>query len=82
MFDVPEKIVPREQVADFIDRHRHWLHQFPGFQIHLGSLEAHLTYSFTDEGSLLSAPRSIFPSSLKKRSIWMNGFISGARVFT
>ena len=65
MFDVPEKIVKREQVADFIDRHRHWLHQFPGYQIHLGSLEAHLTYSFTDDGCLAFGAQIDFPEHLE-----------------
>ena len=64
MFDVPEKIILRAQVADFIDRHRHWMHQFPGFQIHLGSLEAHLTYSFTDDGRLAFGAQIDFPEQL------------------
>ncbi len=66
MFDVPEKVVPRAQVADFIDRHRHWLHQFPGYQTHLGSLEAHLTYSFTEDGSLSFGAQIDFPEQLEE----------------
>lgn len=64
LFDAAEKKVPREEVADFIDRHRHWLHQFPGFQIHLGSLEAHLTYSFASDGSLVFGAQIDFPEQL------------------
>jgi len=66
MFDTAEKIVPRAEVADFIDRHRHWLQQFPGFQIHLGSLEAHLTYAFTDDGSLAFSAEIDFPEQLEE----------------
>lgn len=65
MFDTPEKIVPREEVADFVDRHRHWLHQFPGFQIHLGSLEAHLTYSFDENENLVFGAQIEFPEQLE-----------------
>lgn len=61
MFEEAHKIVPREEVADFINRHRHWLHQFPGFQTHFGSLEAHLTYSFTPEGDLLFGAQLDYP---------------------
>ena len=53
-------------MADFINRHRHWLHQFPGFQIHLGSLESHLTYSFTEEGSLSFGARIDFPEQFEE----------------
>jgi superfamily II DNA or RNA helicase len=61
MFDSVERIVLRGRVADFIDRHRHWLHQFTGFQVHLGSLEAHMIYSFNDQGSLLFTAKLEFP---------------------
>jgi superfamily II DNA or RNA helicase len=66
MFDVFEKIISRDLVADFIDRHRHWLHQFSGFQIHLGSLEAHLIYSFTDDEGLAFDARIDFPEQLEE----------------
>ena len=61
VFAETEKIVLREIAADFINRHRHWLHQFPGFQTHLGSLEAHLTYAFTEDGSLIFGAQIDFP---------------------
>ena len=50
LFEGKEKIVPRKEVAEFINRHRLWLHNFPGFQTHLGSLESHLTYRLNQEG--------------------------------
>jgi SNF2 family DNA or RNA helicase len=58
------KVIPRLEVAEFIRRHRVWLHQFPGFQTHLGNLEAHLTYFVSPEGTLrfdaaLNSPESL-----------------------
>lgn len=49
IFDSLETIIPKAEVPEFINQHRLWLHQFPGFQTHLGSLEAHLTYTLGDE---------------------------------
>ncbi len=50
LFEGKEKIVPHKEVAEFVNRHRLWLHNFPGFQTHLGSLESHLTYHLDAEG--------------------------------
>lgn len=61
LFDTKETVIPREHVADFVNRHRPWLQQFPGFQTHLGSLEAHLTYSFAEDGSLVFGAQVDFP---------------------
>jgi superfamily II DNA or RNA helicase len=61
MFEEREKIVPRDEVAEFVSRHRHFLHQIPGFQTHFGSLEAHLTFRFTDEGDLSFGAEIDFP---------------------
>ncbi len=61
MFAESKTIIPKNQVADFISRHRHWLHQFPGFQTHFGSLEAHLTYFFDEEGNLAFNAELEFP---------------------
>lgn len=47
-----EKTVPKNKVSDFINRHRHWLNLFEGFQTHLSSLESHLIYQITPEGAL------------------------------
>jgi len=49
VFEHIETIIPKAGVPEFVSRHRLWLHQFPGFQTHLGSLEAHLTYTIDDE---------------------------------
>ena len=53
LFEGKEKIVPRAEMAEFINRHRLWLHNFPGFQTHLGSLESHLIYFLSPEEELI-----------------------------
>jgi SNF2 family DNA or RNA helicase len=52
LFEGKEKIIPKNDIADFINNHRLWLQNFPGFQIHLRSLESHLTYRIDQEGNL------------------------------
>jgi superfamily II DNA or RNA helicase len=65
MFQEQEKIVPKEEVAEFVNRHRYWLHQFREFRTHLGSLESHLTYLFTPEGDLRFDAQLDFPQQLE-----------------
>lgn len=50
LFEGKEKVIPKAEVAEFVNKHRLWLHNFPGFQTHLGSLESHLTYHLNEEG--------------------------------
>jgi superfamily II DNA or RNA helicase len=66
LFAEIEKVVPRKEVADFVSRHRLWLHNFPGFQTHLGSMEAHLTYFFTEEGDLTFSAELNFPEQFEE----------------
>ncbi len=61
MFEEKEKIAPKGEVPEFVNRHRLWLHQFPGFQTHLGSLEAHLTYSLSTDDELSFEAHLDFP---------------------
>lgn len=61
LFEGKEKIVPRAEMADFINRHRLWLHNFPGFQTHLGSLESHLTYALSEDDVLSFDAELNFP---------------------
>lgn len=61
LFEGKEKIVPKEEMSDFISRHRLWLHNFPGFQTHLGSLESHLIYDLSSEGVLSFDAELNFP---------------------
>lgn len=65
LFEGKEKIVPRKEVAEFINRHRLWLHNFPGFQTHLGSLESHLTYRLNEEGLSFDAELN-FPENYEE----------------
>jgi SNF2 family DNA or RNA helicase len=48
LFPALEKVVPKKEVADFINKNRLWLHQFPGFQTHIGSLDSYLTYTMDE----------------------------------
>lgn len=48
LFEEAVKKVPQAEMGDFINRHRVWLHHFPGFQTHLGSVESHLVYRCQD----------------------------------
>lgn len=66
MFETKEKIVPKEQVADFINRHRLWLHNFPGFQTHLGSLESHLIFRLSPERELSFDAELNFPEEYEE----------------
>lgn len=61
LFEGKEKIIPKSEVAEFINRHRLWLHQFPGFQTHLGSLESHLIYNMESDGTLSFDAELNFP---------------------
>jgi SNF2 family DNA or RNA helicase len=61
LFEDKEKIIPKGEIPEFINKHRLWLHQFPGFQTHLGSLEAHLTYSLSEDDVLTFEAHLDFP---------------------
>jgi SNF2 family DNA or RNA helicase len=52
LFEGVEKIVPKEGLSDFVNRHRHWLHAYEGFQTHVGSVESHLTFSLSSKREL------------------------------
>lgn len=53
LFDEVEKVIPKEKVSDFINRHRHWLQAYEGFQTHVSSLESYLSYSLRPDRSLI-----------------------------
>ncbi len=44
-----ELIVPKEDIATFVDRYRHWLNLFDGFHIHLYGLQSDLKYTLNEE---------------------------------
>lgn len=66
LFDGKEKVINREKIADFINRHRLWLQNFPGFQTHLGSLEAHLIYHLSPQGELSFEAELNFPEGFEE----------------
>jgi superfamily II DNA or RNA helicase len=65
LFSSPHTLIPKADVASFINRHRNWLQQFPGFTTHLGSLEAHLTYRLGEEELLFLAELD-FPDEIEE----------------
>lgn len=66
LFEEKEKVIPKEKVADFVNNHRPWLHNFPGFQTHLGSLESHLTYHLTEDNDLIFDAELNFPEDYEE----------------
>lgn len=66
LFEGKEKIVLKKEMAEFINRHRLWLQNFPGFQTHLGSLESHLTYYFSEEEDLIFEAELNFPQEYEE----------------
>lgn len=52
LFEGVEKIVPRSQMNDFINRHRVWLGGFEGFQTHVFTIESQLYFYVSKEGYL------------------------------
>lgn len=52
LFEGVEKVIPRAQMSDFINRHRVWLSGFEGFQTHVYTIESQLSFRVTKEGVL------------------------------
>ncbi len=52
LFDGVEKLIVRQQIGDFINRHRAWLNTFEGFQTHVYTIESKLRYEVTPEENL------------------------------
>ncbi len=51
-FEEKEKIVPKHQVGEFVNRHRLWLQSFDGFQTHVSGIESHVSFKVSSNGSL------------------------------
>lgn len=60
IFEGNEQIILKANLSDFVNRHRIWLSRFEGFEIHLGNIEAHLTYTFDRDGNLCFESESEF----------------------
>lgn len=56
-------IVPSNEVGDFIQHHRSWLNMHEGFETHLASIEAQLTYKMASERGPLSFHRTIMAAN-------------------
>lgn len=52
LFNGIEKMIPRAQMNDFINRHRVWLGGFEGFQTHVFTIESPLSFKVSKEGIL------------------------------
>lgn len=50
LFDSVETVIPKEEVSQFVSRHRHWLSLHEGFGTHVISMEARLGVNLTAEG--------------------------------
>ena len=53
LFNGIEKIISREHMSDFINRHRAWLNGFEGFQTHIYAIESQLNYMVREDGFLV-----------------------------
>ncbi len=82
-FDQIETIVPAEEVSEFIRQHRTWLNMQDGFQTHLASVEAHLTYKVSHLGSLTFARKvAIAEEGIKSKEFGPWIYISGQGFFS
>ncbi len=52
LFEQTERVLSPPEVSTFVNHHRIWLNGQEGFQTHLASIESHVTYSVSKEGSL------------------------------
>lgn len=52
VFDRSIFVVPQEEMADFIRRHRIWLDHQPGFQTYVTPIETAVSYAVTEENRL------------------------------
>jgi superfamily II DNA or RNA helicase len=49
-FQELHKVVLREEVGEFISRHRLWLGKFDGFQTHIASIDSYLQFNVAEDG--------------------------------
>lgn len=78
-FKTVDTVIPHSEVGDFIQQHRVWLNTFEGFETHLASIEAQLTYRMASEKGPLSFQRTLaadeHPSKSKDFGPWV--YIAG-----
>jgi len=66
LFDHHKVEIKKEEISDFINRHRVWLQGFEGFQPHVSGVESHLGFSFDEEGQLSFYTRLEFTEEEEK----------------
>lgn len=59
-FDRVETVIPLQDVSEFIRQHRTWLNTQEGFQTHLASVEAQMTYQLSADDHLTFGRRVSF----------------------
>lgn len=68
LFDGPHLHIPKDRVADFVNRHRVWFNSYEGFQTHVSGVESYLGYRFNQRGNLTFHTR--FEISEEKENIF------------
>jgi superfamily II DNA or RNA helicase len=63
LFKQVETVIKSDEVGDFIQQNRTWLNQHEGFETHLASVEAQLTYKMDSEMGPLSFQRTVTSAS-------------------
>lgn len=58
-FKAVETVIPNEEVGDFIQQHRTWLNSYEGFETHLASIEAQMTFKMASINGPLSFQRTV-----------------------
>lgn len=67
LFEEGETVIPTQEVADFVHKHRVWLNTIEGFQTHLVSVEAQLTYNLSPDNKLTFSRRLAITDSIKNK---------------
>lgn len=77
-FEGVETIVPMQEVPEFIRQHRNWLNMHEGFQTHLASVEAQMTYHLSQDNYLTFGRKvAIVDEGSKTREFGPWVYISG-----
>lgn len=87
-FDSIQTKIPAKQVGDFVQRERHWLSSHEGFQPHVSSVEAEMTYTLSSTNQLSFIRRMDIPEKEggKDFGTWAyiagQGFYSKTNIYT
>lgn len=77
-FNQVETIVPADEVAEFIRQHRSWLNMQEGFQTHIASVEAQLSFHLSHDNYLTFSRQVALPDeSTKTKEFGPWVYISG-----